>query len=287
MSNLGALTTAYQPAATDCQSIHLGSTTGMEFLQQGTISGCLPSNFQPENNYYYSPGVCPRGYTYACTADVIPRTSSVTAATCCPSNYVCRSRTTGDPNACESTVTSAVLFAVDVFTYLSHTPSKIGTTNVLCDAGQVVFAKGPIVWRGAKDVEWPTSTTFNLTTTGSMLQTVASMPGAITSMLITTSSQSFEHSIMSTQTTEADSDVHESNNLSVGAKVGIGLGVSLGVLFFLGATVVAYIIGKRKGHGAYKGSLDPQAPKYELEEQRRVLEMATYREPVELMGSHS
>ncbi|KAI0848733.1 hypothetical protein F5Y00DRAFT_262204 [Daldinia vernicosa] len=289
MSNLGALTTAYQPDRTDCQSIHLGSTTDGEFLQQGTISGCLPSNFQPENNYYYSPGVCPQGYTYACTADVVSRTPDATAATCCPgnSNFVCRPRVAGDPNACESTLTSAALFAVDVFTYISHTPSKIGTTNVFYDAGAVVLAKGPIVWRAAKDVEWPISTSFNLTTTGSTSEAVTSMPSATASMPIATSSQNLEHSVISTPTTEASSDIHESNNLSIGAKVGIGLGVSLGVLFFLGITVVAYIIGKRKGHNADKGCQDPQAPKYELDEQRRVLEMATYREPVELMSSHS
>ncbi|KAI8961431.1 hypothetical protein F5Y11DRAFT_226200 [Daldinia sp. FL1419] len=289
MSNLGALTTAYQPHGTGCSSINLGSTAGMTYLQYGTISSCLPSNFNPDNGYYYSPGVCPSGYTYACTEGVVSGTSLATAATCCPSNFVCGQAWEGDPNRCKSTITTASVFIVDVLTYSSHIPSKIGTTSVRYDAGQAVFAKGPVVWRDANDVEWSMSTSFNLTTT-------EGMPEMTTSTKTTTSSQALRHSTISTQTTGANPDLHEPGDLTLGAKVGIGLGVSLGVLFIFGAIIIAYIIGKRKGRHnkglilgtkSAEGIQYPSAPKYELSDQQRVLEMATYSEPVELMSSHS
>src|SRR5256885_2077011 len=32
---------------------------------------CLPPNYQSSSDFYYSPGVCPSGYTEACTSSVI------------------------------------------------------------------------------------------------------------------------------------------------------------------------------------------------------------------------
>ncbi|KAI1654339.1 hypothetical protein F4813DRAFT_392844 [Daldinia decipiens] len=290
MSNLGPLTTAYQPYGTGCQTIHLGLSTGASWLQQGTISGCLPSNFQPEPSYYYSPGVCPQGYTYACTAGVIDGTSVATAATCCPSNFVCMSSRGSDtPNACVSTMPSANFYVVDVLSYLTHSPTFINTTSIFYDAGNIVQAKGPIVRRAEDDTKWPQPTPPSTSTTGTTYQTITNMPAGTDKISTVTRPNSSGYYTASIQTARA-------NSLSVGAKVGIGLGVSLGVLFFLGSVSAAYIIGMRKGRSttieigskasSSEADTNTTGPGYELDEQRRALEMASYREPVELMSSY-
>lgn len=72
MTNLGPLTTVFTPSGPDCTSSFIGLLTDNKWLQYGVggaaSSACLPSSFTPFESYYYSPGVCPSGYTSACQA---------------------------------------------------------------------------------------------------------------------------------------------------------------------------------------------------------------------------
>ncbi len=94
--------------------------------------------------------------------------------------------------------------------------------------------------------------------------------------------------------------------LTTNAKVGIGVGVSLGVLFIIGLIIIAFCIGRRKRRLAHKSTNqhhsdnttgkyqihDGQAPwgnmkgmlPAELEEQRRHAELHGQRSPIELMS---
>ncbi|KAI0905365.1 hypothetical protein F4823DRAFT_611321 [Ustulina deusta] len=80
--NLGPLTTAYSASGENCNSIF---QTNGGLLEYGTItdsiSWCQPPRFVPWGGYYYSPGICPSSYTYACFALL---GDGGTAATCCP-----------------------------------------------------------------------------------------------------------------------------------------------------------------------------------------------------------
>ncbi|KAI0838384.1 hypothetical protein F5Y06DRAFT_45327 [Hypoxylon sp. FL0890] len=298
MANLGALTTTYTPSGAGCQSIHIGRTTGITWIQQGTISDCFPSNFQSQDGYYYSPGICMQSYSYACEVNVGGSLSSITAATCCPrSGFVCHTgRTTGDPNACLSTLTSDSSYVVDVLTYQNGSPTKIGTTAILHQSGDLVFAKGLVAWRASSDIEWFSSAPMSSATTVATLTSPASTPVATASVPIATSADNIILSTSSTPTVSPSSDVQNTNDLSVGAKVGIGLGVSFGSFLLFGVIVAAYLAGKRKGSAKYDDSAlirnaadRPQAskmPGYELDEQRRTLEMSAQREPAELMSSY-
>lgn len=58
-----------------CQYLHLGPST---------TDGCLPSDWSTGTDAYYSPGVCPTGYTEACSNLVSVGTVTETRATCCP-----------------------------------------------------------------------------------------------------------------------------------------------------------------------------------------------------------
>ncbi|KAI1464900.1 uncharacterized protein F4812DRAFT_144237 [Daldinia caldariorum] len=279
MTNLGPLTTAYQPQGTGCHSIHVGSTTDGVWLQYGTTSGCLPSNFRRYDGYYYSPGVCPEGYTYACTAGVALGTSSATVATCCPSGYTCSRAGPSDPNACRSTMLSPTAFIVDVLSYSGDFITSIGTSSTFCDSGREVFAKGLAVWRASNDAEWPVPTTVNLHITTSAENTSRTTPS-----IAATTSETAEAPNTTTELTG------KSDNLSNGAKIVIAVGVLFGVLLFVGAILAAYRIGKKKGKLPRSLGSDNER-RYEFEtreerfkQERSVVEMNSVREPVELMS---
>ncbi|KAI1139141.1 hypothetical protein F5Y05DRAFT_339681 [Hypoxylon sp. FL0543] len=302
MANLGPLTTTYTPSGTGCQSIHIGSITGLTWIQQGTISDCFPSSFQPQDGYYYSPGICMEGYNYACEVAVGGGSSSITAATCCPSGFACaKARASGDPNACIATLTSDSSYVLDVMTYVTGSPTKLSSTAVLKRSGDLVFAKGLVVWRAPSDAAWPNSGSVSSTTTINTLSTPtstsASTPIATASIPAATSTNSPVQNTASAETLSPSPSTENTSGLSVGAKAGIGIGVAFGSLLLLGAIAAAYLVGRRKGratqgdpaliHDAGEGSMmSKMPPSYELEEQRRTMEMSAHREPAELMSSY-
>ena len=59
-------------SAVACNFFHLGFTT--------STSDCFPSGWSPSSAAYFSPGICPVGYTEACKSVF----NSETRATCCP-----------------------------------------------------------------------------------------------------------------------------------------------------------------------------------------------------------
>ncbi|KAI4860522.1 hypothetical protein F4820DRAFT_107046 [Hypoxylon rubiginosum] len=297
MASLGSLTTVFTPSGTGCQSTHIG-IGGATWIQQGTVSDCFPSNFRPQNGYYYSPGICPQSMTYACRVGVGLGSSIITAATCCPSGFTCRvGIETGDPNACGSTMTSDSSYIVDVLTYSTGSPTKVGTTSAFYRAGNPVFAKGLVVWRAATDAEWPASATaFATLSTTSTPTSSPTLTGPITPAVTESVPAATSTGSLGNSTTSASITVQTaSSTSSTEARIGLVVGISLGVLVFIGAVVAAYLFGKRKKHGLRdKPALsvgtseerqDLTIPNYELEEQRRTVELSSRREPAELMGS--
>ncbi|KAL1854845.1 hypothetical protein VTK73DRAFT_8682 [Phialemonium thermophilum] len=69
-------------SAVPCLFNHLGPTT--------SSSACFPSGFSPSSAAYYSPGVCPVGYTAACSDVNGDGSDAETTATCCPEGYSCQ-----------------------------------------------------------------------------------------------------------------------------------------------------------------------------------------------------
>jgi hypothetical protein len=93
--SIGALTTTFLPPSSCLarDNIWLVHTTcpdndGCYYLLQGppTTTDCMPKDYRHENTAYYSPGLCPAGYTPACSAtSTRSRTITETMYTCCPS----------------------------------------------------------------------------------------------------------------------------------------------------------------------------------------------------------
>ena len=62
------------------------SLEGWYFSQGPTDwSSCFPSGYEATTDFYYSPGVCPSGYSIASSSVLSIGVSSETRATCCPS----------------------------------------------------------------------------------------------------------------------------------------------------------------------------------------------------------
>lgn len=96
MSNIGPLTSTFTPPASCSESTgwykiwtpsvdSLGTTSQYynDFRGPYSVNDCLPSGYSPGQNYY-SPGVCPSGYTSACTRDGDFAKPSETRIVCCP-----------------------------------------------------------------------------------------------------------------------------------------------------------------------------------------------------------
>ncbi|KAK6953616.1 hypothetical protein Daesc_005921 [Daldinia eschscholtzii] len=162
--------------------------------------------------------------------------------------------------------------------------TNLGTTSTYVNNGSVVCAKGVIVWRASNDAEWSipaistTSITSSMITVENTLQTIPSIPTMTSDVPIPTTEM-----------------IHQADSLSTGAKIGIGLGVSLGVLFFVGAILAAYLIGRRKSRRMGRLPLlstDGTERKEEfvvrneqVDEYKGRAEMSAVREPVEIMSS--
>ncbi|OJD35581.1 transmembrane alpha-helix domain-containing protein [Diplodia corticola] len=205
---LGPLTTTWTPSASDClTSFFFGSNSIGPWLQLGTTatSSCLPPNFNRDVSYFYSPGICPSGYTgYFCMGNI--ETSQIFN--------------------CVSAFPTGGTYTVDSISFPASGTADTGTTTVTVTQGETVRAYGPIVRRASDDPSWsnviPTSTT-SAASAGSSADagTAAATAGA------------------------GGSSSSDGGGLSGGAKAGIGVGVAVGVLLIAAACVGGFMVGKR------------------------------------------
>ncbi|KAK8039539.1 hypothetical protein PG993_007950 [Apiospora rasikravindrae] len=247
---VGALTTQFTPIP-GCNSVYIqDNSKGESFLKYGTvgpaqISSCFPSNYALVG--WYSPGICPSGYWYACEAEL---DKSTTVATCCPENYSCKiNRPSYEHHQCESGFTKATS------TSLSHCYTRSGTPVLPCEKfrstsynpGDAVRAYGINVRRESGDLVWsgipdPTGTESGGSSSSDAAAT-AQPPGTTVSP-------------------------EEGGGLSSGAKIGIGVGVSLGALLIIGAVTAAYLIGKRSRRKREEGDKEVKEEQDETRQQQ-------------------
>lgn len=228
-ANLGALTTTFTPSFGDCfSSIFYGTNSIGDWLQLGvpiTTSSCLPENFGRDASLYYSPGICPSGYSYACTRATTSDANDITIATCCPSGYYCQtSIEQSQIFACLSSFPSAATLTVSSFYYIGPGSVDSDTTTVTVTSGETVRGYGPIVRRASSDPSW---TNVLPATTGSSIASASASPGSAATGAAATAIGG------------------SSSGLSTGAKAGIGVGVSMGVILIAAACAVGFIFGKR------------------------------------------
>lgn len=102
MSNAGPLTTTFTAppsCATATGLYQIWSEADSYYYEQGPLlsrTDCYPSGYDASPSQYYSPGLCPTGYTAACSStDVLSKSVTETAYTCCPTaaDYTCAGAT--------------------------------------------------------------------------------------------------------------------------------------------------------------------------------------------------
>lgn len=98
MSNAGPLTTTFtapSSCATAAGLYQIWPANDSYYYEQGPLissTDCYPSGYSASPEQYYSPGLCPSGYTPACSSTgVVSSTATETAYTCCPTaaTYTC------------------------------------------------------------------------------------------------------------------------------------------------------------------------------------------------------
>jgi hypothetical protein len=249
MSNLGPLTTTFTPDGKSCGDstdfYAIATKPGARYLAQGPrdLAACLPSGYEPARDAYYSPGVCPDGYTVACSQVTSAGDVTETIQTCCPTvdeyqclteavrnhqkNFLCSINL--NPAIGSGSWTIGPVTEVDVVNDVSTTLSRIS------GLGGAMNAYGVQVRFQAKD--WETSST---TTTASSEESSSSSspsgPGAF-SLASTSQTSSVP---LETGTSEAASD----SGLSTGATAGIAVGAVVAGLFLLG--MLAWLLLRRR-----------------------------------------
>jgi hypothetical protein len=103
MQSIAALTTTFTPASSCLGDTNIWLVYDVEFRNcfltnsfcsyyflQGPLStsACLPPSYGGSENTFYYPGICPSGYTSACTSVQSLGTYSVTVQICCPIRFV-------------------------------------------------------------------------------------------------------------------------------------------------------------------------------------------------------
>ncbi|KAI1337981.1 hypothetical protein F5Y15DRAFT_425405 [Xylariaceae sp. FL0016] len=246
-SNIGPLTTTYTPIGADCTSTFLGLNGGNKWLQYGvggaSSTPCLPSKFKPYQNFFYSPGLCPSGYTSACQSTNPPLTAdaaSETTAICCPTSYSCRDDRGDDPFGCLSCFNDAQVFAVSTFFFSTNsdgatTAMAEGTTTETWSEN-CVRAYAPIVHLKARDMLITSAATADSSTTS--IESSRADSGSLVPSE-TTPAASMETGTMS-------KDDSGSAALSKSAALGIGISVAVGVILLVGAATCLFIRRRRQ-----------------------------------------
>ncbi|ROW07861.1 hypothetical protein VMCG_03483 [Cytospora schulzeri] len=98
MSNAGPLTTTFTAPSSCATAIgvyQIWPESDSYYYEQGPLlsrTECYPNGYDASPSQYYSPGLCPTGYTAACSSTgLISHTVTETAYTCCPTaaDYTC------------------------------------------------------------------------------------------------------------------------------------------------------------------------------------------------------
>ncbi|KAF1941029.1 hypothetical protein EJ02DRAFT_423372 [Clathrospora elynae] len=268
--NRGPITTKFAPPASCLETLTSISGSSLYFGHFGTIFNvdCYPTGTSPAQalatgnwaGYYYSPAICPLGWTAATTflssvpiygsPQYIALGSETTAALCCPSSYFYA----GNGHQCASTITQgqAVVFIFGLNNGYGYDLSGTPTTNKLTEGTSALGDGVPIWWQNSDDEVL--SSAYSMTPTSKPTSLPTSQPSTSTSTSTSTSSP-------------------PPTGLSKGAKIGIGVFVPLAVIagLVLGSLLWSRRTRRRQKHEVAVGSTavykeQPLVPSYITEQ---------------------
>ncbi|KAF2805438.1 uncharacterized protein BDZ99DRAFT_539765 [Mytilinidion resinicola] len=277
--NRGPITTAFIPPTSCLATLTLPSSGGDLFFGHQFISyvdlACYPHGTIAAQNlvtwsswdiFYYSPAICPSGWTQATAfTSVIPAwpetvsisiESNTNVALCCPSGYSYLS--TGLGHQCTSPITMN-----QVIQYIF--PTNNGANIVRGNVSTSTFPADATAWGDGVPVWWQSSDDALLAEASTMTPSGAS-PTAITTGVTgsggTAAQPSATTSIPSSTATTSASSTPKPSGLSTGAKVGLGVGIPLAII--AGLALGYLLFRRRRGRGTTDGdAADVPLGKYE------------------------
>ncbi|KAH6605811.1 hypothetical protein Trco_004964 [Trichoderma cornu-damae] len=314
---LGPLTTTWtmpetcsvflSPCSTCDQGFRAQSCNAASSGRVQDNAGCWPpaktgiaSPTWPFNGWgFYSPGLaCPAGYVTACTAVYGQRPqwdtqftliSSETAVGCCPPGFTC---TNNGGNTCMTTATQTTVVPTGFCdgTNIANSgmatfPTAVTITRTITDGVSVlkqvsistrtVVLFAPMFQLNFQASDLPASTTAT---------SAASTTSFTSSAATNTSSQQ-----STTSAADGGSSSNSSGGLSSGAKVGLGVGISFGVIITIALFSLIFYYRRSKraqlpSESEFPNNQGPeayQAPKMK-QSPGQVYEMGVYHAPAEL-----
>ncbi|KAF4541859.1 uncharacterized protein LTHEOB_8013 [Lasiodiplodia theobromae] len=209
---------------------------------------CMPPSFSKSYWYgyagYYSPAICPGNYTSACerpksasggTPFGPPIAEGENAIICCPTGYECL---TGSESWCMSTEPTTSVWTYTYYESYSDTPITSKTTDVSIPSGYAI------------QVRWREQDLVSLETDPLTPGASATPPPASTSRHSTALS-----SALPTTSTPANTTT-DGGGMSTSSKVGVGVGVPLGILAIAGLLFTFCFLRRRRRHPSLDRSSD-------------------------------
>ncbi|APA09131.1 hypothetical protein sscle_04g039010 [Sclerotinia sclerotiorum 1980 UF-70] len=282
--NRGPILTTFVPPASCLSTLTFSTDMYFGHRDKGYVdAACFPSSttdYGPWENawgvYYYSPGICPQGWSQAATLSSsfgkgttqLKLGDETTAVVCCPSGFSYSS----DGHACGSTFwsTTSTLFyinpSLNALNSWVSTDANTPLTTRASGSPYIIFGDGIPIWWQASDLQvfssaaaapsiTPSMTATSTATLGSgadsatLTQTSPRSPMQTTQPENTSSSDSETStqtsSSSSLQTPQPANTSSSNNGLSVGSGIAIGVAIALFALG-LSAGIAKCFLSKRK-----------------------------------------
>ncbi|KAI0383215.1 hypothetical protein F5Y04DRAFT_30831 [Hypomontagnella monticulosa] len=230
-TGLGALTATFTPAP-ECnsvvsgvvytQTLDDGNTTTYKYhtLGPSETSKCYPPGFAP-TDAFYSPAICPSGWSAGCNSIDFIGSLTETRAICCPLGYTCNT----DP---ETAGTWSTLSCSSV----CETPISVTVPDVSNQQYKVTVLSHILINAAAVNIRWQRDDFIASSTSLPTSSPTSSTTSPTTSP--TTSSSSSPTPVSSASTTNSSPIVTDTSNPSgTQSSLAIGLGVGLGSLLLI------------------------------------------------------
>ncbi|KAI1342360.1 hypothetical protein F5Y15DRAFT_301423 [Xylariaceae sp. FL0016] len=235
MGSLGSLTTTFTPppacsGVTD--SLFITDVDTLHFNVQGPISTgeCFPENYKTDDGAYYSPGVCPSGYSAACT-NLFTQDDTVTETryTCCPTKYAYTCQYNGHPGfgGCFHDMPTTAWTQQGLWSINDGASSLVNITGT---AGAINAHSIQVRIGG---------TSASTTSSGGSTSSITSSGTSPTAISTSTDAA------VAVTAAETATTTPSSTGLSPAARAGLGIGVALGIIA-LGLAVIFLFVKKRR-----------------------------------------
>ncbi|KAI1329186.1 hypothetical protein F5Y16DRAFT_114286 [Xylariaceae sp. FL0255] len=242
-ANLGALTTPFvQPASCSLSlsyNFKYFTHSPSYYLLQGPLdqTSCLPSGYDGSSNQYFSPGVCPLGYTAACTDKSTVGSATETIYTCCPTQYQydCQILPTNQLYVWQSTQACTITSDSNGFSIYSDLVvvtdnSVIGVTTSLANFKGGMNAYGV-------EVRFKSGDDITTSSIGSQLPTTSGSGSCSQTLTLP----------LQTVTETISGQGQKGAGLSTGTAAGIGVASGVSVIALIGAAIFFWLgIRERK-----------------------------------------